>query len=94
MNGPVDRDLIEQLLENDSLSFREIGRRAGCSDWTVRRIWRDLADDSRPMKLPPRPRDDSADSLGLAGWGVLAGIVGLFIGAFWFFARGTPPPEI
>jgi DNA-binding Lrp family transcriptional regulator len=40
---PVDRDLVERLLQDESLSFREIARRADCSDWSVRSIARDLA---------------------------------------------------
>lgn len=40
----VNRDLIVQLLADEMLSFREIARRASCSDWTVRSIARELDD--------------------------------------------------
>lgn len=40
------------------MSFREIARQVGCSDWTVRSIYRDLAGDSRPMKATIRAAYD------------------------------------
>ena len=47
MTGRVDRAFVQELLEDESLSYREIARQAGCSDWTVRSIARG---DDRPMK--------------------------------------------
>jgi len=92
----VDRDLVTRLLEDDSLSFREIARRANCSDWSVRAIARDLAGDERPMKRERGARDDYRDGdgdvpLGLAGLGV---IVAVFVGAIWWSARRVRPPEM
>jgi|GEM_PF-5060325 len=91
MSGPADRALIEQLLEDGSLSYREIGRRAGCSDWTVRSVARQLTCDVRPMKRGARRDND--ESNGFVGWFVLVGIIGLFIGALWLGARGLPPSD-
>jgi hypothetical protein len=86
----VDRDIVEALLLDESLSFREIARQAGCSDWTVRSIARDLAGDDRPMKSSARRRDDGA---GLGVWPVLAAVAVLFIGAVWLGTRVIPPSE-
>ena len=86
----VDRDLIERLLEDESLSFREIARQANCSDWTVRSVARDLAGDPTPMKRQRSDRGDQ-ESSGSAGWGVVLGIAALFGGLFWFATRRAPP---
>jgi hypothetical protein len=94
MQRSVNHDLVAQLLEDESLSYREIGRRAGCSDWTVRRIARELASDSRPMKFQSYENNENDEPLGFAGWGVLAGIASLFIGAVWLWKRGMPPPDV
>lgn len=87
MSAYVDRALIERLLEDESLSFREIARQAACSDWTVRSIARGLTGDERPMK---REASSAADEpLGVVGWLKFAGIVAAFIGVIWLAARGV-----
>jgi hypothetical protein len=91
MNGRVNRDLVTQLLADETLSYREIGRRAGCSDWTVRAIAREATGDLRPMKSPQCFEGDGG-SLGVAGWGILAGIIAAFGAAAWLGARNTRPP--
>lgn len=58
MNGPADRERIGELLQDESLSYREIAREAGCGDWTVRRIARDLDGGETPMKSASRPYDN------------------------------------
>lgn len=88
----VDRDLVERLLEDESLSYREIARRAGCSDWTIRNIARRLYGDPTPMKRP-RSRSSSEEASGTAGWGVLFGMAALFGGLIWFASRRAPPPQ-
>ena len=63
----IDRELVARLLENETLSYREIAREAGCSDWSVRAIARNLAGDSRPMKTnacEPIDPEDPPGSLG------------------------------
>ncbi len=85
---PVDRALVERLLEDETISFREVSRRAGCSDWSVRAIARDLAGGDRRIK-----RDASGDDgepIGLVGWLIFFGLVAIFGGVIWFAARRAP----
>lgn len=89
MNRPVDRDLIEALLADGSLSYREIARRADCSDYAVRAISRQLNGDPRPMKSARRPRDNDKP-LGMGGWAAV-GIAAAVGGLMWWVAR--KPPE-
>lgn len=94
MNPPVNRRLVEQLLEDETLSYNEVAERAACSSWSVRKIARELAGDERPMKRSRREREAAPnESLGFTGWAILAGIGGFLIGAFWLFGRGMPPPD-
>ena len=87
-NPNVDRYLVERLLQDENLSYREVARRAGCSDWIVRRIARQLTGDHRPMKLGSR----NAESSG-GGWILLAMLAACAIlGIGWFRAQGGPPP--
>jgi len=55
---PVNHALVEQLLADETLSYKEIARRASCSDFSVRTIARKLSGDDRPMKTP-RVRNDN-----------------------------------
>ncbi len=91
MNNHVDRALVEALLEDGSFSYREIARRAGCSDWAVRQSARELAGDDRSMKNPSRSRDDGCDEpLGFGGWAVFVGVCAAFAGLVWRAARRPP----
>lgn len=93
MSGHVDRDLVEELLEDESLSLREIARRAGCSDWTVRRIARELCGDPRPMKSAYAKINGGERPPQILGWiglALTATVVGLVI---WAGLRGLPPTE-
>jgi len=47
---PVDRALVRRLLEETDLSHRAIAADAQCSDWSVRKIAREIAGGARPMK--------------------------------------------
>lgn len=88
MRGSVDRALVEQLLEIESLSYREIARQAGCSDWSVRSIARDLA---RSGEAATRGSDEKPhEPAGLAAWLVFAGFVASIVGAIWFAGRQPP----
>jgi hypothetical protein len=85
----VDRDLVEELLNDESLSFREIARQADCSDWTVRSIARDVAGDDRPMKHhAPRVGDEAPASV--AVWPIVASVVAVFAGVIWLVLRRPP----
>lgn len=77
--------LVERLLEDDSLSFREVARRANCSDWSVRSIAREIAadDDSFLETEPPT----------LAQWGIGALIFVLLVGGVCFVLWQVPPPD-
>jgi hypothetical protein len=86
MRYSVDHELVRRLLEDDSLSYREIARQAGCSDFTVRAIAR--------KNEPPYPANDSAppsEPLTAFDWCVVAGIAILIFGAMWFAASRMPP---
>jgi hypothetical protein len=81
----VDRVLIERLLQDESLSYREIGRRANCSDWSVRSIARDLAGRQKPAEHPPQ------EPLTLAEWWIGVGIALLMFGGLCWAAWRWPP---
>jgi len=83
----VDRERIEALLQDDTLSFRAIARESGCSDWSVRSIARQLSSDPRPMK------DSSHQSAegGVAGYIVVFVLIAIIGGMFWFTFRTAPP---
>lgn len=85
MSAPVDRELVLRLLQDDSLSFREIGRRANCSEWSVRSIARSLETETAPDEevAEPTSRD----------WLVLAGVVAAVFFGFWILGRGFPPRD-
>jgi hypothetical protein len=55
MSKPVNRALVEELLADESLSYKEIARQADCSDWSVRSIDRERSG-GPPMKTPRSPR--------------------------------------
>lgn len=99
---PVDHALVEQLLADETLSYKEIARRASCSDFSVRTIARKLSGDDRPMKTPRVDRyADPAESQDVQpltgaemaiGWGVA---VLFFIGLValsWYARRDDFPP--
>lgn len=94
MSGRVDHNLVEELLQDETLSLREIARRADCSDWTVRRIARELDGDYRPIKSGDAQSADDPESLpGVFGWiglAVTVTVVGLMV---WAGLRGLPPTE-
>jgi hypothetical protein len=80
----VDHALVERLLEDGSLSYREISRIANCSDWSVRSIAREIdSDQSRDYaeSEPLSPRD----------WAIFGGVVVAMFGGIWLLARRFPP---
>ena len=81
MNRSVDHALVEALLRNGSLSYREIARQAGCSDWTVRSIAHQLEDNDITLS-------DAPPSL-LVGV-TFVGILALIFGIVSFLARRPP----
>ena len=93
MSG-VDRERIVDLLADESLSFRAIGRMTGASDWSVRRIAREIAGNETPMKRRYTSQDDApsdvSPALSLTIWG---GAIGLVCLGIWALVRVAPPPE-
>lgn len=81
MSASVDRELVLRLLQDESLSFREIARQANCSDWSVRSIARSLERDEQELIDPLTPGQ----------WGVLIGVLALVLGAMCFAAWRKPP---
>lgn len=93
MSG-VDRDRIADLLGDETLSYRAIGRMTGASDWTVRRIGRELDGDTRPMKQPRYlPEEIDQEVSPVAGWLVFGGFVAILALMIWAGWRWMPPPE-
>jgi hypothetical protein len=94
----ADRARIEELLAQDPPpSCRAISRVTGISDWTCRRVKRELDGDPRPMKRGSRarsePTDELAEPLGLGGWIMFALVAGGIALAAWAGVRWTPPMD-
>ncbi len=94
MSG-IDRERIADLLADETLSYRAISRLTGVSDWTVRRIARDLAGDERPMKhrYVPTQGDAPAEVSPAMGWAIFSGAIGLLGFMIWAAVRFSPPPD-
>jgi len=91
--SPADRARIAELLQDESLSFREIARRCGYSDHTVRRIWREITHDPRPIRNNRgfQPSENTESHPSAAGAVAVASLIGLLIIAAWAFMRQMPP---
>lgn len=82
----VDRVFVEQLLQDESLSYREIAKRAQCSDFSVRSIAREVC-------RPATESAASAEPLTLRDWAIGAGVFGAFFGGLWLLSRLLPPMD-
>lgn len=90
----LDRALIASLLQDESLSFREIARRADCSDWSVRAVARELVGDNRPMKNASAPKNScNNEPQAKAGWAAIGIFLSVFAGATWLASRAVSSPE-
>lgn len=99
---PVDYALLDELLADESLSLKECARRAGCSDWSARRRYRELSGDDRAMKTPrvqryaderessepPRPLTTTETAI---AWSVVALIVIGVVALGWYVRRDDFP---
>jgi hypothetical protein len=85
MRARVNHALVEELLDDPDLSYREIARRANCSDFSVRAISREY--------LMRNDTAADAEPLTLRDWFIVAGIAGLFFGGLWLLGRRLPPPD-
>ena len=93
--NPVDRDrIVDMLLEDPPPSCRAVARETGFSDWTVRKIARELDGDPRPMKQRRSPSQEPAEEVSaLTGWLVFGGVIAFCALAIWAGVRGAPLPE-
>ncbi len=90
-----DRETIEALLQDPARSYRSISTETGYSDWTIRKIARELNGDPRPMKRERREASgQSCEGSSIAGWIGLAAAVAVVGLAIWLGARGMPPSEM
>jgi hypothetical protein len=85
MRTRVNRALVKELLDDPDLSYREISRRANCSDYSVRSIAREYLarNDAAGSGEPLTPRD----------WCIFTGIAIVFFGGMWFLGRRLPPMD-
>jgi hypothetical protein len=87
MSRPVDRARIAELLKDRRRSYRSIGRELGVSDWSIRRVARQLDGDQRP----PKSRGDDLPTEGWPhSWLVSGGFI-TFAALIWIFRRWTTP---
>jgi hypothetical protein len=86
MRRHVDHGLIIELLEDESLSYREIARRASCSDFAVRAIAHKLG--GSPHAPPP-----DASPPTTAGCLIAVAIALLICGGLWWASRQMPPDD-
>jgi hypothetical protein len=95
--SPGDRNRIEDmLLQDPAPSCRAVSRATGYSDWTIRKIARELNGDPRPMRQPRcySTPEVAADISPLTGWLVFGGLIAGLALTVWAGARHLPPPEI
>ncbi|HEY1866695.1 MAG TPA: hypothetical protein VGG70_00270 [Candidatus Cybelea sp.] len=87
------RERIAELLEDETRSFRSIGRELGVSDWLVRKTARELNDDRRPMRQRRSRSQEppSAEVSPLVSWLVFGGFLAVLALAIWAGARSKPP---
>lgn len=89
---PDDRNhIVEMLLEDPPPSCRSVSRATGYSDWTIRKIARELDGDPRPMKQRASREPSVEEGSPLTGWLVFGGIIGCLGLAIWAGSRWTPP---
>lgn len=93
---PGDRErIVEMLLEDPPRSYRAVSRATGYSDWTIRKIARDLDGDPRPMKQR-RSRSGELPNEEISpwtGWLVFGSVVGFLALATWAGVRWIRLPE-
>jgi hypothetical protein len=92
---PGDRERIEEmLLEDPPLSCRAVSRATGYSDWTIRKIARELEGDPRPMRGARASGDLPGEVAAGSGWLIVGGIIIGVALLIWIGVRRMPPPEL
>jgi hypothetical protein len=91
----IDRDQVESMLADGSRSYREIARELSVSDWSIRKIARELSGDIRPMKRSSYeadfPTSEPAEISPAASWLILGGVLAVFALAVWGRLRWRLP---
>lgn len=94
MNAADRERIIDMLLEDPPPSCRAVSRATGYSDWTIRKIARELDGDPRPMKQRhSQPQEHAEEVSALTAWLIFGGIVAFIALSIWAGARWTPPPD-
>lgn len=90
---PAERARIEQaLLQDPPPSCRAVSRATGYSDWTIRRIARELDGDPRPMRQRSARSPEPAEEVStLTSWLVFGGVIAFLALAIWAGVRWSPP---
>lgn len=90
----ADQERIAELLEDETRSFRSIGRELGVSDWLVRKTARELHGDPRPMRQRcSRSQEPPAEEVSpIVGWLIFGGFILGTAFLIWIGARSAPPP--
>lgn len=92
--NPADRDRIIELLQDPTRSCRAISRQMGYSDWTIRKIARELDGDPRPMRSARSSAHDPSEEISTLGcWLIGGGFIALLAFAIWAGAWQNPPQE-
>lgn len=89
MRVRVNRALVEDLLRDTDLSYREIARRANCSDFSVRAISQKLAD----AQHDGPPNAAISEPLTVYEWCVVGAVAVAIFGGIWLLAQQRPPPD-
>lgn len=93
MNAADRERIVDMLLEEPPPSCRAVSRATGYSDWTVRKIARELDGDTRPMRQPRSRSQEPADEVSALGaWLLFGGTVAVIALSIWAGVRSAPPP--
>jgi hypothetical protein len=82
----VDHALVGRLLQDETLSYREIARRAQCSDFSVRAI-------AHALSVTDSGDDPPTEPLSLREWGIAGAVMVLIFGGIWSLGRRLPPVD-
>lgn len=91
MNGADRERIVEMLLEDPPPSCRAVSRATGYSDWTIRKIARELDGDPRPMRQRRSQEPPAEETSPLIGWLIFGGFVAVLALAVWGGTRCAPP---
>lgn len=91
MNAADRNRIVDMLLEDPPPSCRAVSRATGYSDWTIRKIARELDGDPRPMRQQhSQPHEPPEELSALTAWIVFGGFIALIALAIWTGVRWSP----